>query len=107
MLQNLKNYAIDEECPKSAQGKEPRRMQCLLERTKRAKAFRTIWYHPCILVNKVELDIEKNPSNTTKGNLWLHMATSFEPTIGSSSGQRLNNNENERYMKNTRALILI
>jgi hypothetical protein len=28
----------------------------------------------------------ENPSNTTKGDLLLHKATSFNPTIGSSSG---------------------
>jgi hypothetical protein len=31
--------------------------------------------------------IHKNPSNTTKGDLLLHKVTSFDPTVGSSSGQ--------------------
>jgi hypothetical protein len=55
-------------------------------------------YHLAVLsesneTEKASLNIDKkNPSNTAKGDLLLHRATSFDPTMGSSSGQRLNKN---------------
>jgi hypothetical protein len=50
-------------------------------------------YHVQVKVKQSHyiIDIE-NQSNTIKGDLLLHRATSFDPTLGSSSGRRLNKN---------------
>jgi hypothetical protein len=44
-------------------------------------------YSDNIKISRLEKSVEHR-----KGDLLLHRATSFDPTMGSSSGQRLNNN---------------